>query len=288
MTHSPFAGVMEWVSVEDSARLLVGVAGADVPEEFWGGVHNIGGGEGWRLTNWELQLAIGQAMGVRDIRAWYDRNWFATQNFHGHWYTDSDRLNDLVPYRNDTFADALERAMAAAPASVRSAGKVPPWVVKNLVMKPPTRKPRGTMHAVRTGLDDEIRAHHGSLDAWRAIDDWTTFEPPAPSREPLLLDHGYDESAPQSSWDKGVYRDAADFRGGRLLTSDVSRGDAATPLVWACASGHIFAASPRLILTAGHWCPDCVRDSGSYEVQAERNPFLAQLYSGSALDRVRR
>ena len=120
MTHSPFAGVMEWVSAEDSARLLVGASANDVPEGFWGGIYNIGGGEGWRLTNWELQTTLGAAMGVTDIRRWYDRNWFALRNFHGHWYTDSDRLHELIPFRRDSFQDAVGRALAAAPASVRA------------------------------------------------------------------------------------------------------------------------------------------------------------------------
>ena len=57
MTHSPFTGVMEWVTADDSARLLVGVASADAPDEFWGGVYNIGGGEQWRLTNWQIGRA---------------------------------------------------------------------------------------------------------------------------------------------------------------------------------------------------------------------------------------
>ncbi|MGI9824448.1 NAD-dependent epimerase/dehydratase family protein [Agromyces sp. Marseille-Q5079] len=285
MSHSPFAGVLEWASAEDSARLLARIVGNDVPEEFWGGVYNIGGGEGWRLTNWELQLAISGAMGVRDVRTWYDRNWFATQNFHGHWYTDSDRLHELVPFREDTFEGALARAVATLPASVRSAGKVPSWIVKHLVMKPLTRKPRGTMHAIRTGAREEISAHFGSLDEWRAIGDWSTFEAPAPSRVPTKLDHGFDESLPISSWDAKVYRDAADFRGGELITDDASRGAISTPLAWRCAAGHVFAASPRLVLTAGHWCPDCTRDSATYELQAEHNPFLAQLYGGVRVGR---
>ncbi|BAL88168.1 putative NAD-dependent epimerase/dehydratase [Actinoplanes missouriensis 431] len=113
MTHSPFAGVMEWVSAEDAARLMAGICEEGVPDEFWGGVYNIGGGEGWQLTNWQLQTAISAALGVKDVRTWYDRNWFATRNFHGQWYTDSDRLDDLVPFRRDTFAQALERAVTA-------------------------------------------------------------------------------------------------------------------------------------------------------------------------------
>ncbi|MFC4561322.1 NAD-dependent epimerase/dehydratase family protein [Nocardiopsis mangrovi] len=276
MTHSPFGGVMEWATAEDSARLLAGIA-AGAPDEFWGGIYNVGGGEGWRLTNWQLQVAIGAAMGVQDIRTWYDRNWFATRNFHGQWYTDSDRLHALVPFRKDTFAEAMGRAIAAAPKSVRSAGRVPGWIVKNLVMKPLTRRPRGTMAAVRAGDRQEIAAHFGSYEQWRQIGDWSTFREPAPTRTPSHLDHGYDEGKIPSTWTSLDYSEAAAFRGGRLLTTDVTTGDIATPLVWRCAFDHVFAASPRLVLTAGHWCADCVRDPAGYARQAERNPFLAQI-----------
>ncbi|BDZ65421.1 NAD-dependent epimerase/dehydratase family protein [Agromyces mangrovi Wang et al. 2018] len=277
MTHSPFGGVMEWVSDEDSARLLANICEPDVPAEFWGGVYDIGGGDGWRLTNWQLQTALGGAMGVRDIRRWYDRNWFATRNFHGMWYSDSDRLEELVPFREDTFDDAIARAIAAAPASVRAAGRVPSWIVKHLVMKPLTRQPRGTMHAIADRDEAEIAAHFGSLDEWRAIGDWSSFEPPNPSRIPTELDHGYDESKAPAGWSALDYLEVAAHRGGSLLSADVSRGDVATPLAWACASGHEFAASPRLVLTAGHWCPVCVTDVAGYARQAEANAFLRQV-----------
>jgi nucleoside-diphosphate-sugar epimerase len=277
MTHSPFAGVMEWVSADDSARLLVNVCDPEVPEEFWGGIYNIGGGDGWRLTNWQLQQTIGAAMGVRDIRQWYDRNWFATRNFHGQWYSDSDRLNDLVPFRQDTLDSALLRAMDVVPASVRSAGKVPPWIVKHLVMKPLSRKPRGTMNAIRRQDHEEIGAHFGSIDEWRALGDWNSFTPPEPSRTPTLLDHGYDESKPSSQWSALDYIEAATFRGGELLTSAVEPGTITQVLGWRCAFNHVFAASPRAVLIAGHWCPDCVREPASYSRQAERSPFLAQV-----------
>lgn len=276
MTHSPFAGVLEWVSDEDSARLLAGIAEGP-PEEFWRGIYNIGGGEGWRLTNWQLQTAIGAAMDVKDIRRWYDRNWFALKNFHGQWYTDSDDLDALVPFREDTFDAAMDRAIAAAPSSVRNAGKVPAWIVKNLVMRSLAHKPRGTMHAITRHDDEEVAAHFGSRQAWEQIGDWSTFAPPEPSRTPSLLEHGYDESKPSCEWASPDYVEAARFRGGELLSSNPPTGNISTPLLWRCAFGHIFGASPRLVLIGGHWCPECVRDSARYEEQAVHSPFLAQL-----------
>jgi nucleoside-diphosphate-sugar epimerase len=276
MTHSPFEGVMEWVSVEDAARLMVNICGPDVPEEFWGGLYNIGGGDGWRLTNWELQTQMTAALGVTDVRKWYDRNWFATRNFHGSWYTDSDRLEELVPFRRDTFDDALRRAITANPG-LKIAGKIPAWVVKNLVLKPLTLKPRGTMGFVRDGDDEKLTAYFGSRADWEQIGDWTTFWPPRPDREPSYLDHGYDETKPPTQWSALDYIEAASFRGGELLTADVTRGDTTTPLTWRCGFGHEFTGSPRLILTAGHWCPDCVKDTAGYPEQAHRNRFLGQL-----------
>lgn len=278
MTHSTLDGVMEWVSVEDSARLLANICEPTVPEEFWGGIYNIGGGAPWRLTNWELQAAIADALGVKDIRRWYDRNWFATGNFHGHWYADSDRLQALVPFRQDTFPEALSRAVGSLPQSIKSAGKVPGWLIKHLVMKPLTRQPRGTMHAIRSGNPTEINAHFGSLANWQSIGDWSTFQPPVPVRTPALLDHGYDEAKKPSEWTETDYSSAAEFRGGQLLTQDIAPGQYTKPIRWTCAFGHAFDASPRLVLTAGHWCITCVADTASYPDQAARNPFLAQLF----------
>lgn len=276
MTHSPFAGVMEWVSVEDAARLLANICEDDVPENFWGGVYNIGGGSDWRLTNWELQKRMTGALGVRDVRKWYDRKWFATRNFHGQWYADSDKLQNLVPFREDTFESALSRAINAN-RRLRFAGRVPAWMVKHLLLKPLTLKDRGTMAFIRDGDDEKINAYFGSREEWEAIGDWTTFEPPQADPTPTYLDHGYDESKEPGAWTALDLAEAADFRGGRFLSTNTRPFDYQAPMRWECGLGHGFTASPRLVLTAGHWCPVCVKDTANYPAQAHHNRFLAQL-----------
>lgn len=275
MTHSTLPGVMEWVTAEDAARLLVGLCDPAVPDAVWGDIWNIGGGEAWRLTNWELQLNIAAALGVKDTRRWYDRNWFATQNFHGQWYTDSDRLHGLVPFRRDTPAVAFDRARAAAPRSVRMAGRIPAWLIRRFVMAPIARRPRGTMAYLAAGDEEGIRAFFGSREHWEAIGDWSTFEAPEPSRVPSLLEHGYDESKVAAEWTREDFAGAADFRGGSLASDGPVRSHQIA--AWRCAEGHAFEVTPFLVLRGGHWCPACVRDSLSYADQARRNPFLAQV-----------
>lgn len=280
MTHTPLDGVMEMVSVRDAARLLANLCEDGVPDQFWGGVHNVGGGAGWRFTNWQFHARLMAALGAGDFRRWYDRNWFATRNFHGHWYLDSDRLQQLVPFRHETFDAALEHAVRVTPWPVRLAGRIPAGLVKRFGIGPLTRRPRGTMAWIRDGDEPYIRAFFGSREQWERIGDWSTYRPAVPDRTPRLLDHGYDESIPPTQWTAQDLRAAAAFRGGLLTSENVEPGAPANPLRWRCAEGHDFTGSPRLILTAGHWCPSCVRDPASYPRQAERNPFLAQLEPG--------
>ena len=138
-------------------------------------------------------------------------------------------------------------------------------------------KPRGTMRFLADNDEERITAYFGSRAAQAAIGDWSTFWPPHPSPEPELLDHGYDETLPESAWDADVLLGVAMHRGGELLTPAPIPGAVATPIQWKCGLGHTFSGSPRLILTAGHWCPVCVTDPVGYPDQAEHNNFLAQL-----------
>lgn len=277
MTHPPLAGVMEWASDQDSARLVVGMSAPDAPAEIWGRAWHVGGGEGWRLTNWEFLQAIAVAFGIGDIRRWYDRDWFALKNFHGFWFADSDLLQELVPFRGDTIQAALGRTGATLSPAARWAASTFAPIVKQFVMKPLVLRPRGMLRVVRSGDEAAIGAYFGSIDAWRAIGDWSSFRPETPSGVPTLLDHGYDEDKAPSAWTRDDYAGAARFRGGELLTPAPPPGDPARLLEWACADGHRFTASGRLVLQGGHWCPECVRVPADYPRQAERNAFLAQI-----------
>ena len=55
-------------------------------------------------------------------------------------------------------------------------------------------------------------------------------------------------------------RDIAEVRGGALLSATFV--DAATPLCWQCASGHVREARPDAI--EREWCRNCVRE-GVYD-----------------------
>jgi hypothetical protein len=66
-------------------------------------------------------------------------------------------------------------------------------------------------------------AHFGSFEAWRAIDDCTTFTVPEPSRTPSYLEHGFDEEKAPEDWDRTDYVHPAEFRGGELVRRSFRR-----------------------------------------------------------------
>jgi hypothetical protein len=130
---------------------------------------------------------------------------------------------------------------------------------------------------MKSGDKSKIAAFFGSREAWENIPGWDGFALAQPSQNPCRLNHGYDESIPDEDLGLHDVRDAAQYRGGDCLSPDMERGDLTTKLRWYCAYGHTFEASPRLVLKAGHWCPECAHSTAPQSELAKRNPFLAQV-----------
>ncbi|NLR73304.1 hypothetical protein HGI47_20750 [Novosphingobium sp. ERN07] len=103
----------------DSARLAANTCEDAVPQAFWRQFYNIGGGETLRVVNHEFAQITARALGQKDAFASYRPHWFATRNFYGQWYADSDRLEALVPFRSETLEDWARDMVAGMPALVR-------------------------------------------------------------------------------------------------------------------------------------------------------------------------
>lgn len=276
--HQPINGVLEWVTVGDAARLMANVCEDDVPEEFWNDIYNIGGGESCRVVNHQFMAKIAGVMGVKDFRAMFEPNWFATRNFHGQWYEDSDRLEEFLKFRSESIDDYAQALAARVPGWKRfMTGLVPGALIKAATRKTAEGE-GGTLNWLRHNDEEHIAAYFGSREAWERIPaHWRDYELQEPSRTPLRLDHGYDESKPRDALDIEDMQKAAKFRGGECLSPLLGPDGFASPLAWRCAFGHDFTASPRLVLRGGHWCPDCLAPPWRDAEIAARSPFHAQL-----------
>jgi len=276
--HEPLNGVLEWVTDIDSGRLLANVCEQDVPEDFWCRIYNVGGGPAFRTVNAEFLRMSFQALGIKDFTKVVEKNWFATQNFHGQWYEDSDVLENYLHFRSGSLNDFIEALKKNIPLKLKLARFVPAFVMKHFVFKPVANKPLGTLHWIINNNSARIKAFFGSKENWKSIPRWEHQKFEEPSQKPIRLDHGYDESKPLSELELNDMKQAAAFRGGKCLSFNIIKGDLKSKLKWKCAFGHTFEASPRLVLMGGHWCPDCMPTPWNYEEEAKRNPFFAQVW----------
>lgn len=275
MFHSPFNAVLEWVSVDDAGRLAANICEDGVPSDVWRRFHNIGGGERMRVVNHEFASLMFGAMGVADFRTIVDADWFATGNFHGQWYSDSDKLERLIPFRRETMADVVSKLSRNVPLYVKAGARLAPGAARARIKRLATAD-GGPLHWLANDDQPHIDAYFGSREAWRAIPIWERYEFAQPSRVPSKLDHGYDEAKPPEAWTLADLRHAAKFRGGACVA--VSEHEPYKPADWICARGHAFSMTPNLMLRGGHWCPTCMVDPDTYGEVAGRSPFFAQVW----------
>lgn len=301
MFHVPIRGVLEWATVEDSGRLLERVCRPDVPEEFWKNYYNIGSGKEYRLNNYEFEVLLLDAIGCPRPEKIFNTNWFTTRNFHGMWYIDGDKLEDMLHFRANVPVKEYFAQMAKASSlpwgikfsSKTHIAKLFPHCVKLAMRAMANSKEHGTQWWIKNGVQPRINAYYGSLEAYKAIPDWKHFDVSHNSEEYVLLNHGYDESKPMDSLTIADLKQAAEFRGGKLVTDHVEgRGLALwdTQLEWQDANGNVFSATPRLILLGGHWSPYDMPYPYMHEPKekqipwhwdrvAKQNPFFAQLWA---------
>ena len=296
MFHVPIRGVLEWATVEDSGRLLEGVCRDEVPAQFWKHYYNIGSGEQYRLSNYEFECLLLDAIGCPKPEQIFEAKWFTTRNFHGMWYLDSDKLNELVPFRANIPVKEYFEMMAKSPsvpkgitiARVTKAAKLVPHIVKLAMRAMAYSKEHGTQWWITNNVEQRIHAYYGSLEAYNAIPDWKHTDLSHNSREAVILNHGYDETKDENLLTLEDMQQAATFRGGKCLSKQMTTGDLDTKLQWQSASGEVFEASPRLILLGGHWAPGDMpfpykgmegERPWHWDKIARENPFFAQIWT---------
>ena len=281
--HVPLRGVLEWATVEDSARLMANICEDGVPESFWRNFYNIGSGKEFRLTNYRFEQLLMTALGCPPPEKVFEPNWSATRNFHGEWYEDSDKLEEIVPFREKiTAEDYFKRLAAGMPWWINLTPLAPARLIKFGMKQVALTKGLGTLDWLRReDCEQKIRAFFGSREAWSKIPGWEEFDTTPPSDVPIRLDHGYDENKPAEELGIDDMRGAAAFRGGKCLSDSMTMGDLDSPLEWECAFGHRFRATPRTVLKGGHWCPECLPAPWNYDEEARRNPFMAQVWHDS-------
>ena len=180
--HVPLNGVLEWVTAEDSGRLLERVCRDSVPDSFWNKCYNIGGGAGYRLTNYEFETAILKAMGCPRPEKIFDTNWFATDNFHGMWFSDSDYLEELLHFRSGIGIEEYFKLMKKElPWYFSLAPLAPAFAIKAFMKKVATTPKLGPLWWIKNDVTPRINSAWGSRKNWESLPDWDSIDISRPS-----------------------------------------------------------------------------------------------------------
>ena len=225
--HVPVNGVLEWVTTEDSGRLLERVSRDDVPEDFWRNYYNVGGGEKFRLTNFEFEEGILKGLNCPAPRKVFEPNWFALDNFHGMWFEDSDYLEEILHFRgNDSFEECIERMSSELPFYFKLTPIVPSIVIKTFMKGVARKKGLGPLSWIKGNEIERIEAAWGSKEAYEKITGWDNFEISHPSK--------------------------------KITKNPTVKGPLDTTLKkTTCSRGHEYNTSEALE-TGGHGCPHCL------------------------------
>jgi nucleoside-diphosphate-sugar epimerase len=280
--HQPLDTQIEFVTSGDSGRLMANACEADVPEDFWRRVYNIGGGQGCRTNYVEYFDTMFGALGLGTLSEVTERNWFALKNFHCQWYLDSDVLESYLHFRSQDLGSYIAQVVKESPWFMKPAllRFTPTWMIRRFVFQAMAKRPEGPLGWFATGNRAQIEAFFGSRQEWEQISDWSEPIPPVEEAQPLS--HGFDDTVPDAELGIEHAQSAATFRGGKLVSKKVTTGDVYTPVSWSCARGHTFDASPYLVMRAGHWCPECQAPPWNYDERAREDSFFAQVWPNSA------
>ena len=175
--HVPMGGVLEWATIEDSGRLLANVCEDWVPEDFWNKAYNISSGGQYRMTNYEFMNRMLSSLGLPSAEKVFEPQWFALKNFHGMWYKDADRLDEILHFRANIPVDEYFASMKSKlPWFYKLAFLAPSWAVK-MFMKPfAFEKGLGTQWWVEND-EEKFLAYYGSREAYDAIRSWDDVRP---------------------------------------------------------------------------------------------------------------
>ncbi|HZK33276.1 MAG TPA: NAD(P)-dependent oxidoreductase [Tissierellaceae bacterium] len=278
MFHQPLNNVLEWVTEDDSGRLLANICIKDLPDEFWKNIYNIGGGDSFRKTNYEFMSMTLKAAGVKDLEKIFEPNWFATRNFHGQYYLDSDKLNEYLDFRKENMEDFMTRLKENMKFPVTALKYLPNFFIKNFIMKTIVKSHSGPLGWIKSKDRGRTKAFFGSLKKRGNIKEWENFSIDDDYSKKLVLNHGYNEEKDENLLALEDMREVAKFRGGECLSHSMTEGDLETKLKWKCAFSHEFIASPRLILKGGHWCEECEAPPWNFDEIARKNPFFRQVW----------
>ena len=271
MFHTCFNAPLEWSNAQDSAYLIRNILRRDMNcelnvDNFWKHVFNIAGGEESRVFGYDtFKLGFG-TMGAK-VEDFFDTNYNSIRNFHGEWYSDGYKLNDMFEYQHMSIVDFWNNVAKKHPY-FKLAKLCPRKLLKKAVVGRLLKDSNAPFYWKEHNDEARMYAYFGGIDAFNSIEkDWDKFGVISNNKtpdgkdidflelrkNPTRLDHFFDIDMDRKEVTIDILRKVAEARGGKLITEDFAKGDIYRKVEWETCDGVRFESRPHSVLFCGHW-----------------------------------
>ena len=274
MFHTNYNCFLEWVTSHDSAILIKNIIIKDQTEDlskiFWKKVFNIGSLKENLVTGYET-INEGFKIIGGTVKDFFLPNDNITRNFHGLWYYDGYKLNDLFNYQTQTLSNYWKEI--GKKYWYFKLGRLLP---KSLIAKIAVKRLYNNYNAPKYWykVKDEARMHaffKGVEEFEKLPNDkkgWPYYNLIVENKNELgmdidyedlkeinkakLIDLGYNDNLKDEEITIADLRQVATLHGGKLLSEEY-HNDIYQKLQWENQDGITFTASAYTVLRAGHW-----------------------------------
>ena len=298
--HTCFNSPLEWVTAEDSAILIRNILRRDRQNElndsnFWKHCFNIGGGVQNRVFGYDT-FQLGFEMIGCSTEDFFDTNYNSTRNFHGEWYSDGYKLNDLFDFQHDTIR-GFWKHVSDTHKYFALAKLCPKKMMKAMVIKPLLKDDNAPYYWNAHKDEARMNAYFDGFEAYNSIPkSWEKFGVVSKGKlpdgsevdyeelknNPTRINHFFDIDKDMSLISIEDLDNVASARGGKLLTRDFKTGDVYRKLEWENSTGHRFIARPYTVLYCGHWHNVSYRRyAWDFDHQAKVDKMVASIWYDS-------
>ena len=264
MFHTCFDAPLEWVTSHDSGILIRNflrrLNAEDLPESFWKRCYNIGGGPENRLFGYETYNDGFKIIGG-STTCFFDPGYNATRNFHGVWYSDSNELEELFRFQEQTSTDYWQEILKCHP--IFRAGKiVPKRVIRRFAIKRLLKNYNSPAYWAKHQDAARLTAYFGGKDKYEELQKKSWKEALLPEKyDPASgisdnetpVFYGYDIGKADADISIEDLKSVAEAHGGKLISEKFKTGDMYAKIEWETQDGERFTATPYTVLRAGHW-----------------------------------
>ncbi len=301
MFHTCFNAPLEWVTAEDSGVLMANIIKKDITTDlsaFWKNIYNLGGGLENSITGYDT-LNDGFKLIGGSTKDFFKPYYNATRNFHGVWFSDGDKLEELFHYQSQNvkyYWKQIEKIYW-----YYKLGKiVPKCLISKFVIKRLFKDSNSPAYWYKHKETGKLVAYFGSKENYEKLLNykWKDFPLLVENKDSLgnSIEYSRLKDKTQSSQieyffnydkkDKEIdiidLEMVAEAHGGKLLTKSFTTGDIYKKLEWENQDHQVFTATAFSVLRGGHWINPTYFDTiWDFDRLAKKDKLYASLWYDS-------